>query len=346
MIRRRLAAIGLAAALVTRGVAAQAPKPGVTLDRKHHRVVVVAGPFDLEPMPPMEGMSMDAMMPDTLAQAFAWPVAGWFRGFESEVIDGQGNPLPRELLHHFTLINLDRRTLFDPVAERLAAAGLTPAAAIAPPSVGAPLSPGQRLALYIMWHNGGTTAQHGVYLRITLLWAPSNEQPRPLSTFPVNLDVNAHYGESNTYDVPPGRHAKSATITFPLSGWLLAAGGHLHDYGESVVLEDGRTGKILVQTRAVVGDSGEIKEIPFHILAVLDRGLRIKAGYPYRLVATYNNTSRDTLRDVMGEMMGLFVPDHPEAWPAVNYSDSLYLADLKGYHAVALLQRTPTAVTY
>jgi hypothetical protein len=333
---RRLVILGWLVAAGT--AAAQAPTPGVTVDYKHHRVVVVAGPFDLEPMPPMEGMSMDAMMPDTLAQAFAWPVQGWFRGFESEVIDAHGKMLPRELLHHFTLINLDRRTLFDPVAERLAAAGLTPAAAVAPASVGAPLSPGQRLALYIMWHNGGTTAQKGVYLRINLIWSPANLLPRPVSTFPVNLDVNAHYGASNTYDVPPGRHEKSAIITFPMSGWLLAAGGHMHDYGESVRLEDAKSKDVLVQIRAVVGDSGEIKELPFHILAMWDRGLRIKAGHQYRLVATYNNTSKDTVRDVMGEIMGLFVPDHPELWPKVNYGDSLYIADLNGYHAVDLLK--------
>jgi hypothetical protein len=343
---RRALIPGVAGLLAAAALCAQTPRPGVTLDRKHHRVVVIEGPFNLEPMPPMEGMSMDAMMPDTLAQAFAWPVQGWFRGFESEVIDSQGRPLPRDLLHHFTLINLDRRTLFDPVAERIAAAGLTPAAAVAPASVGAPLSPGQRLALYIMWHNGGTTPQHGVYLRVNLVWSPENQQPRPLSTFPVNLDVNAHYGQSNTYDVPPGRHDKSAIVTFPLSGWLLAVGGHLHDYGESVRLEDGPSASVLVRVHAVVGDSGEIKDLPFHILAAWDRGLRIEAGHPYRLVATYNNTSKDTLRDVMGEMMGLFVPDHPERWPAVNYGDSLYRADLTGYHALGLLQElkaTPVA---
>ncbi|HZH40329.1 MAG TPA: hypothetical protein VFD85_04940 [Gemmatimonadales bacterium] len=342
MRRAVMAAVLLAGVPAT----AQTPQPGVTVDYRHHRVVVVAGPFDLEPMPPMEGMSMDAMMPDTLAQAFAWPVKGWFRGFESEVVDAHGNLLPRELLHHFTLINLDRRTLFDPVAERLAAAGLTPAAVIAPASVGTPLTPGQRLALYIMWHNGGTTPQHGVYLRVKLAWTPANEQPRPLSTFPVNLDVNAHYGQSNTYDVPPGRHEKSAVIVFPMSGWLLGAGGHVHDYGEQVRLEDAKSHDVLVRINAVVGDSGEIKELPFHILALWDRGLRIKAGHQYRLVATYNNTTRDTLRDVMGEMMGLFVPDHPELWPSVNYRDSLYLADLNGYHAVDLLKALkPTPIS-
>jgi len=337
----------LAAALCCTGVAAaQTPRPGVTVDRRHHRVVVVAGPFDLEPMAPMEGMSMESMMPDTLAQAFAWPVQGWFRGFESEVVDSLGRPLPRDLLHHFVLVDLDRRTLFAPVAERLAAAGETPSSAVAPASVGAPLAAGQRLALYIMWHNGHPAPERGVYLRVKLLWSPADEQPRPLSAFPVNLDVNARYGQSNTYDVPPGRHEKSAIITFPLSGWLLGAGGHLHDYGESVRLEDATSGKVLARINAVVGDSGQIEALPFDILALWDRGLRIKAGHPYRLVATYNNTTPDTLRDVMGEMMGVFAPDHPERWPAVDYSDSVYLADLQGYHAVSLLRRTPTAVTY
>jgi hypothetical protein len=105
-----------------------------------------------------------------------------------------------------------------------------------------------------------------------------------------------------------------------------------------VRLEDAKSKDVLVRIDAVVGDSGEIKALPFHILALWDRGLRIKAGHQYRLVVTYNNTSRDTLRDVMGEMMGLFVPDHPELWPTVNYGDSLYIADLNGYHAVDLLK--------
>lgn len=340
---RRLVLLGF---FVAAGpVSAQRPHPGVTLDRHRHRVVVVAGPFDLEPMAPMPGMSMEEMMPDTLAQAFAWPVNGWFRGFRSEVVDSLGRPLARDLLHHFVLVNLDRRTLFAPVAERLAAAGETPSSAVAPASVGAPLAEGQRLALYIMWHNGTPTPQRGVYLRVSLLWTPANEQPQPLSAFPVNLDVNAHYGASNTYDVPPGRHEKSAIITFPLSGWMLGAGGHLHDYGEAVRLEDAKTGKVLARINAVTGDSGEIKSLPFDILALWDRGLRIKAGHPYRLVAVYNNTTRDTLRDVMGEMMGVFAPDHPERWPAVNYSDSLYIADLNGYHALELLKTLkPTPV--
>lgn len=336
MIARRALVVALVS-VVPGLLTAQRPRPGVRLE-SHHRVVVVAGPFDLEPMAPMPGMTMEEMMPDTLAQAFAWPVNGWFRGFRSEVLDSLGRPLSRDLLHHFVLVNLDRRTLFAPVAERLAAAGETPASAVAPASVGAPLVEGQRLALYIMWHNGTPKPEHGVYLRVSLLWTPANEQPRPLSAFPVNLDVDANYGGSNTYDVPPGRHEKSAIITFPLSGWMLGAGGHLHDYGESVRLEDAKTGKVLARINAVVGDSGEIKALPFDILAMWDRGLRITAGHRYRLVATYNNTTQDTLRDVMGEMMGVFAPDHPERWPQVNYRDSTYLADLNGYHAVDLLK--------
>ena len=325
--------------------AAQALHTGVTLDRKHHRVVVVAGPFELPAMPPMAGMVMDdSLMPDTLAQAFAWPVDGWFRGFESEVLDGEGHELARGLLHHFTLINLDRRTLFDPVAERIAAAGLTPANAIAPATVGAPISAGQRLALYIMWHNSTPIDVHGAYLRINLVWSPRNQQPRPINTLPVNLDVNPHYGASNTYDVPPGRQERSNIITFPMGGHLLAAGGHLHDYGESVRLEDGRSGKVLVRIDATVGDSGEIRALPFKLLAVLGEGLRVKTGYPYRLVVVYNNTSRDTLRNVMGEMMGLFAPDDLTKWPEVNYRDSVYIADLNGYHATSLLKTlAPTA---
>src|SRR5258707_4964601 len=100
------------------------PVPGVRVDQRRHVITIVVGPFDVPSMPPGMEHAMHDEAPGTIAQELTWPVDGWFRGFKMEVFDARGTPLSRRLLHHFTLVNYDRRTLFFPVAERIASAAL------------------------------------------------------------------------------------------------------------------------------------------------------------------------------------------------------------------------------
>ena len=78
-----------------------------------------------------------------------------------------------------------------------------------------------------------------------MLWTPKNQNPRPVNSLPIYMDVNLTVGGSNTFDVPPGKSSKSFEFTLPVGGRLLGVGGHMHDYGVGVRLEDAETGKVI-----------------------------------------------------------------------------------------------------
>jgi len=307
---------------------------GMHVDLKHHRIVIVAGPYDLSPrhehMP--ETVSMGAGGHDAMMAAYiVWPFRSWFRGYHSEVLDATGQALPRDLLHHFTLVNFDRRMLVYPFPERLAGARLKSEDVTAPKTIGAPMSSGMRLGLYLMWHNYMPHEVKGVFFRLTLLYMPVNQQPRPIHALPVVLYANREPRSNHVYDAPPGRSERSAIVQFPISGHLLGIGGHLHDYGTLVRLEDVETGKTVVELHARYDTQGMLLGVDRKLFAILGQGLRIRANHRYRLVAVYDNTTSDSLRDVMGEMMGVFAPDHIREWPSVSVVDSDYVADLSSY---------------
>ena len=143
--------------------------------------------------------------------------------------------------------------------------------------------------------------------------------------------MNCRPGQSNTFDVPPGRHELSADVVFPIPGRLLVVSGHLHDHGESVRLEDAETGRVLVQVAANRDPDGTVHGVARRLFALWGRGLRVDAGRRYRVVGVYNNATPDTVRHAMAELIGIFAPDDVRQWPRVDRSDSTYVQDLARY---------------
>lgn len=303
------------------------------MDARRHLITIVIGPFDVPSMPHGMEHAMHEEAPGTMPLEFAWPVSGWFRGYRTEILDARGRLLSRRLLHHFTLVNFDRRGLFSPVAERLASGSLKSEDAVAPKTIGAPMTAGHRMGLVVMWRNHTGRDYAGVYLRLTLVWSPANLLPRPLSALPVVLDVGYRPGLPNTFDVPPGRSERSAEVVFPISGRLLVATGHVHDQGESVRLEEVETGRVLVEVRARRDAAGSVTGMSRRLLALWGPGLRIHAGRRYRVVAVYHNQRADTARHEMGELIGVFAPDDMRTWLPVDRSDPLYVRDVAAYRA-------------
>ena len=61
-------------------------------------------------------------------------------------------------------------------------------------------------------------------------------------------------------------------------------------------------------------------------------GARIIPDHTYRVTVEYDNPTGDMLpQGGMGVIGGLMVPENPDAWPAADVSDSLYLSDLRHY---------------
>jgi hypothetical protein len=321
----------LAASLGT-GMGGPGPSPTVTVsvDSSRHELTITSGPFDLPNMPPMEHAMMDlGMSHDTQLQRFQWPVDGWFRGFRVELIDGQGRSVPPHVMHHMIMVNFSRRQLLYSAAERLMGTGAETEAASVPKTIGVPMKPGMNLGMYIAWHNDTGKDLQGVNLKLTMLWTPKNQNPPPVNALPIYIDVNLTVGGTNTFDVPPGKSTKAYEFTLPVGGRLLAVGGHMHDYGSGVRLEDAATGKVLTQVVAERAPDGKLLKMGRELFGVSGKGLRLKAKHRYRVVGEYDNpTGELRVKGAMASMVGLFVPDDMKRWPSIDPRDPIYHRDL------------------
>ena len=130
-----------------------------------------------------------------------------------------------------------------------------------PKTIGIPLTPGMRLGMYVAWHNDTGKDLDSVFLKVTMLWTPKNQNPQPVNSLPIYMDVNLTVGGSNTFDVVPGKSSKSYEFTLPVGGRLLGVGGHLHDYGVRVRLEDAETGKEIAEVTATRDSAGHVSKV-------------------------------------------------------------------------------------
>jgi hypothetical protein len=304
----------------------------VEVDSSRREVVVTAGPFRIAHMP--KGMDHGQMhqMEGTTSPLlrFEWPIQAWFRGFDLEVLDATGQQLDQRLVHHMNVMNFDRRQLLYPAVERMVAAGSETGTVIVPKSIGMPMRPGYRLGMYVAWNNTGDADIEGAYLRVRLKWSPKNLSPRPLDVLPLYMDVSfLEIGETDSYDLPPGRSTKSYEFTLPVGGRMLAAGGHMHDYGEFVQLEDATTGKVIVRLVAQKDAEGRLLKVPTKYFGITGDGIRLREGRRYRVRADYDNPESETIPDgAMGLMAAAFVPDDYSKWPVLDPRDPNILKDI------------------
>ena len=320
----------LAAALVG-GPGQPAPTVTVAIDSGRKELTITAGPFDLPNMPPMEdhGMMDFGMSHDTPIQQFEWPIDGWFRGFRLELTDKGGRPVPRGVIHHMIMVNFSRRQLVYPAVERLMGAGTETGDLSVPKTIGVPMTPGMKLGMYVAWHNDTGQDFEGVQLKIIMLWTPKNQNPPPVNSLPIYMDVNLTVGGSNTFDVPPGVSEKAHEFTLPVSGRILGIGGHLHDYGVRVRLEDAETGKVITTVQATRDSAGKVSKVSQKLFGVSGEGLKLKANHRYRVVGVYDNPTGKTLvRGAMAHMAGLFVPDDIADWPRIDTANAEYQRDM------------------
>jgi hypothetical protein len=327
-------------------VAAQAqdpPRADVRLDPTRREVVVTAGPFYVAAMPPGAKHEDMEMMNDhnTPVVRFEWPVAGWLRAFKVEIEDSAGRPLDRRMIHHLIGVNFDRRQLLYPAVERLFGIGQETEDAAVPRSIGVPMTPGLRLGMYMAWQNETGSDLEGVLIRVRFEYSPTNLNPRPVDALPIYMDVNLTVGGSNTFDIPPGRSETGYEFTLPVGGRLLGFGGHLHDYGVMVRLEDVESGKVVATVRATRTADGKVTRISRSLPGVAGDGIRLRQGRRYRVVGVYENPTAEVVkRGAMAHIAGLFAPDDFSRWPALDLTDETLQDDLaslsemgKGAHA-------------
>lgn len=297
----------------------------VTVDSARHEIVITAGPYDLMNM---SGMSDEGMHQASEMIPFAWPVDGYLRGFRMETRNARGKLLPASLLHHLIGVNYDRRQLVYHAVERLFGWGAETDPVELPKSLGVPLERGDRLGVYAAFHNETGKDIPDAYLRVILEYTPKKGS-HVTTVMPFYVDVNNVIGGKTVFDIPPGHSSRSYEFEVPVSGRLIGVGGHLHDYGESVRLEDVSTGKVLVRLKATRDDRGHVTKVGRHIFGYYTDALPLEANHPYRVVAEYDNPTRTPVKNgAMAHINGAFMPSDMSEWPPLDPSDPMVRRDI------------------
>lgn len=319
-------------AVVAALLAADQPEFRVLL-KANHEIVLRLGPFQLpasRPAPGHEGMHHEHGLELPLFR-FTWPEGGWLRGFRVTLLDAQGQVLPRRLLHHVNLVHLERRQLAQPIYERTVAAGQETEAVILPRSLGVRMDSGASMALLTAWSNETGSDLEAVILELTLPYLPENTSPRPRDVRPMAFDIGFRPGTHDAFDLDTGRTVHQREFVLPVGGRLLAAGGHLHDFAESLQLFDAASGKLLLALQPRLDARGRILGMARKLLAIRGDGLQLQAGRAYRVVAVYHNRTGAPLENGgMAVLGGVFAPDDPARWPGLDRGNSTFVADAAG----------------
>jgi len=286
---------------------------GVKIEQKidGHTIIVRVGPMNL----PAHTSHMKMPQPPDLEWQI--PINGWLLGYTPRLVDANGNAVPGRVLHHTAFWNENRADFLCPnKEEHIFGAGgeLTNWAEI--PGYGYRVQMGDKIRVETMIHNPTDTSYDNVYLEVSIPYQEASSGAQLKSVYPTWMDVKS-CGNSG-YDLPAGPSEKTGTVTVKYSGVLLGVGGHMHDYGKQLALEDTTRRETVATLAANVDANGQLISMP--TVLFLDKGgYKFAAGDILKISATYDNTTGKLLRDgAMGIVVGYFVPADDSAMAALR----------------------------
>lgn len=284
--------------------------------------------IELDPVPLPAALDGGHAMQTTPLLNTRIPDAGWLTRFAVELVDEDGEILPQSMLHHVNLMLPERRELFRPIMQRLAAAGEETRPIEVPWPLGVRTDADEELLAFAMLHNP-TAIDHGdVTVRLILSYTRA---PR-LTVQPLFIDASPPPG-SAAWDLPPGRSTRSWEGPAVVDGRILGLGGHLHRYGTELVLEDVTTGRVIYRERPELDAHGNIAHVPRR--TYLRRfGHPVRTGHVYRITVVYDNPTGDTIHDGGMAAIGGVIRPRRGAWAAADRADPLYVEDLNGFNHV------------
>jgi hypothetical protein len=286
---------------------------GVKLEQKidGSTITIRIGPMNL----PAHTSHMKMPQPPDLEWQI--PMDGWLLAYSPRLVDAKGNAVPGSVLHHTAFWNENRADFLCPnKEEHIFGAGSEMTNWGAVPGYGYRVQMGDKVRVETMVHNPTDTSYDGVFLEVSISYQNANSDAQLKSIYPTWMDVMS-CGNSG-YDLAAGESEKSGTVTVRYSGVLLGVGGHMHDYGKELVLEDDTRKETVATLDAKVDANGKLISMP--TVLFLDKGgYKFAAGDVLKISATYDNTSGKLLRDgAMGIVVGYFVPSDDSAMAALR----------------------------
>lgn len=289
---------------------------GVTLDAKvdaaAHTVTLRVGPMNL---PANTGHMKMPQPPDKVWEI---PFDGWLLAYHPKLVDTAGSTVPGTVLHHTAFWNENRADFLCPnKEEHIFGAGSEMTDWAEVPGYGYHVQKNDKIRIETMVYNPTPTSYEKVYLEVVIPYQDSSENsPARKNVYPAWMDVKS-CGDSS-YDVPAGKSEKSGTVTVKYDGVLLGVGGHLHDYGREIVLQDLTRKETVATLDAKVDEKGQLESLPVKLFAQ-EGGYKFSAGDVLKTSATYDNPTGKLLHEgAMGIAVGYFVPNDDSRMAALR----------------------------
>lgn len=244
------------------------------------------------------------------------PFDGWLVAYHPRVVDATGAIISAKVLHHVAFWNTDRSDFLCPnKEEHIFGAGGEMNDWPAIPGFGYRVRQGERIRISTMFANPGEVAYPEAYLDVRIEYRAASADSSPLrNVYPIWIDVEEC--RESGYDLEPGKKVTSGRFTMKYPGILLGVGGHLHDFGRGLVLEDVTHKAAIADLKPQTDSSGRLLSMP--IVTFSDRGgYRLELGQVLKVAATYDNPTGRYLPDgAMGIVVGYFLPDQDSAFMA------------------------------
>jgi len=271
-------------------------------DMATHTVTLRIGPMTLP------ARTSHAKMPQPPDLVWEAPLDGWLLAYHPKLVDASGNAVPGTVLHHVAFWNENRADFLCPnKEEHIFGAGseLTDWAEI--PGYGYRVQKGDKIRIETMMYNPTATPYDKAYLEVVIPFeqtsADAGAAPRK-NVYPAWMDVGS-CGDSS-YDVPAGKSEKTGSVTVKYDGVLLGVGGHMHDYGKQIVLEDVSRKETVATLDATSDVQGHLESVPVKLF-VREGGYKFAKGDVLKISARYENPTGRLLRDgAMGIAVGYF----------------------------------------
>ncbi len=291
---------------------------GVTLDAKvdsaAHTATLRVGPMNLP------ANTDHLKMPQPPDLVWSVPIEGWLLAYHPRLVDSNGNAVPGTVLHHTAFWNENRADFLCPnKEEHIFGAGSEMTDWAEVPGYGYRVEKGDKIRIETMVYNPTATSYDKVYLEVVIPFQVASENASaasPKNVYPAWMDVTS-CGNSG-YDLPAGKSEKSGTVTVEYNGVLLGVGGHLHDYGRQVVLQNASRKETVATLDARVDAQGRLESVPVKLF-LQEGGYKFGAGDVLKISAAYDNPTGKLLRDgAMGIAVGYFVPADDKVMAALR----------------------------
>jgi hypothetical protein len=297
-----------------------------------NELAIMIGPVDLPAMDMSHAEHDLSMMVLPPVETVTIPRDVYLYGFDFDVIDADGKPVSRQVVHHLNLIDPGHRELFLPISQRVGAVGGETGNQELPGFVkylvGVPMKQGQRVVVSLMLHNPTGKDVKGATVRYYWKYMPAGGLWPLMGLQPFQMDVAFPAGDKS-FDLPPGESSRSYEGKPSVPGRILVIGGHLHEMSTSLKFEDVTNHRVIWEGTPQNDDEGNVNHLAIGYL-YKKLGVKLDPENTYRVTVSYVNPTADTIRGGgMGVVGGVFLPSVP--WPATDTTDSLYVLDRRHY---------------